>query len=214
MQHTAHNRDTKQDILYAARVIIGRTGFASAGLNEILAAADVPKGSFYHYFKSKDALGVEVLEEYFRSYADLIDDIFSRPDLNGYDRLMLYWKRWMSSQRVGEKTSKCLTVKLGAEVSDMSEPMRRVLIEGTDNIISKIAGAIECAILDGSISISEKPKKTAKMFYEMWLGATLLFKITHNDDVLIDTYLTTQRFFDPNTIKSAEIEEPLIDAFG
>ena len=36
---------------------MGRKGYSGVGLTEILTAAGVPKGSFYHYFASKDAFG-------------------------------------------------------------------------------------------------------------------------------------------------------------
>ena len=38
--------------------------FHSVGLNQILSAVKVPKGSFYHYFKSKEEFGVEMLTHY------------------------------------------------------------------------------------------------------------------------------------------------------
>ncbi|MBO1329528.1 TetR/AcrR family transcriptional regulator [Acetobacter suratthaniensis] len=193
MQHTTHNRDTKQAILHAARMIISRKGFASAGLNEILAEAGVPKGSFYHYFKSKDMLGVEVLETYFDSYLSLLDEMFQTPAMTGRERLMLYWKKWCDTQKNTPTTGKCLTVKLGAEVSDMSEPMRRVLIHGTTSVVDKITQAIEYAIIDGSVKIAEEPKKTAEMLYKMWLGSTLMVKITRDNQALIDAYVTTER---------------------
>lgn len=193
MQHTTHNRDTKQAILQAARMIISRKGFASAGLNEILSEAGVPKGSFYHYFKSKDILGVEVLENYFDSYLKILEDLFQAPDMTGRERLMLYWEKWCNTQKNAPTTGKCLTVKLGAEVSDMSEPMRTVLIHGTASVVDKITQAIEYAIIDGSVKISEDPKKTAEMLYKMWLGATLMVKITRDNQALIDAYVTTER---------------------
>ena len=49
--------DVRQNILQAARPIIGAKGFSAVGLTEILAAAKVPKGSFYYYFTSKEAFG-------------------------------------------------------------------------------------------------------------------------------------------------------------
>jgi len=36
-------------------------GFSVVGLNEVLKSAGVPKGSFYHYFSSKDAFGEALL---------------------------------------------------------------------------------------------------------------------------------------------------------
>ena len=43
--------------------------FHSVGLNEILTSVKVPKGSFYHYFKSKEQFGVELLAHYVREHS-------------------------------------------------------------------------------------------------------------------------------------------------
>ncbi len=71
--------------------------------------------------------------------------------------------------------------------------MRGVLIHGTASVVDKITQAIEYAIMDGSVKISEEPKKTAEMLYKMWLGATLMVKITRDNQALIDAYVTTER---------------------
>ena len=42
--------DTRQHILETGQRIVACKGFSSVGLNELLQAAEVPKGSFYHYF--------------------------------------------------------------------------------------------------------------------------------------------------------------------
>lgn len=52
------NRDVKDHILDTAQRIMGSRGFSAVGLNEILTSSGVPKGSFYHYFGSKEAFGV------------------------------------------------------------------------------------------------------------------------------------------------------------
>ncbi|WP_424191746.1 TetR family transcriptional regulator C-terminal domain-containing protein [Ampullimonas aquatilis] len=58
------SKDTRQVILQSATEIFLQKGYNGCGLNEILAAANVPKGSFYHYFESKEALAKAVLEDY------------------------------------------------------------------------------------------------------------------------------------------------------
>src|ERR1700749_1826416 len=55
---------TKERILDAAEEIMLQKSFHSVGLNEILSAVKVPKGSFYHYFQSKEQFGVELLKHY------------------------------------------------------------------------------------------------------------------------------------------------------
>jgi len=57
--------DTRDHLLATGEAVIRGKGFAAVGLAEILGEAGVPKGSFYHYFKSKEAFGAEMLARYF-----------------------------------------------------------------------------------------------------------------------------------------------------
>jgi TetR/AcrR family transcriptional repressor of nem operon len=61
---SAATATTKERILEAAEEIMLAKSFHSVGLNEILTAVQVPKGSFYHYFPSKEQFGVELLRHY------------------------------------------------------------------------------------------------------------------------------------------------------
>ena len=58
------DRTTKERILDAAEELMLEKSFHSVGLTEILEAVKVPKGSFYHHFKSKEQFGVEMLKHY------------------------------------------------------------------------------------------------------------------------------------------------------
>ncbi len=65
--------DTRQHLLDTGHRIMAVKGFTGVGLNEILQAASVPKGSFYHYFKSKEQFWQSLLEDYFRHYLAQMD---------------------------------------------------------------------------------------------------------------------------------------------
>ncbi len=56
--------DKRQKIIDTAKNIILGKGFTAVGLNEILTTASVPKGSFYHYFKSKEQFGDAMLKNF------------------------------------------------------------------------------------------------------------------------------------------------------
>ena len=49
-------------------------GFTGMGLSELLKTAEVPKGSFYHYFRSKEAFGVALLENHYAGYLQRLVD--------------------------------------------------------------------------------------------------------------------------------------------
>ncbi len=69
------SQDTRTGLLVAAERIFANKGYAAVGINEVLSSVGVPKGSFYHYFSSKDAFGEAVLERYFEEYLAEMDRI-------------------------------------------------------------------------------------------------------------------------------------------
>ncbi|MDN7459800.1 TetR/AcrR family transcriptional regulator [Burkholderia gladioli] len=142
---------TRQTILDAAQAIMAGKGFSAVGLNEILSAADVPKGSFYHHFASKDAFGRALLARYFDASLAALDNVLTQDSASVGERLMRYWQHWADSQ-VAAGHAKCLAAKLGAKVADLSNGMRHTLYDGTARIIARLAAAIEAGVSEGSLT--------------------------------------------------------------
>ena len=187
------NTDMRQHILDTAKPIILGKGFSAVGLNELLNAAEVPKGSFYHYFKSKEYFGEALLDSYFEAYLVRLEILLSAEGMNGAERLMSYWQRWLETQCGDDAETKCMVVKLGGEVSDLSEPMRLALQRGTNHIISRLADGIEEGIADGSLPNDLVAADTALVLYNQWLGATILTKIWHDKSALESSMCNTER---------------------
>ncbi len=62
MKRSIKSEATRQHILDTSFELLLCKSFVGVGLQEILKACDVPKGSFYHYFASKEAFGCALLE--------------------------------------------------------------------------------------------------------------------------------------------------------
>ena len=180
---TTRHTDTRQHILCTGKQIIAAKGFSSVGLAELLQASAVPKGSFYHYFKSKERFGQALLEDYFTDYLAELDTLTQTPALSGRDRLLRYFEQWRTTQTDDCDEQKCLVVKLSAEVSDLSEPMRLTLRDGTERVIARLAQCVADAVEDGSLAAVE-PLSTARTLYSLWLGANLLAKLHRNAEPL------------------------------
>ena len=178
------NQDIRQHILDTAKPIILGRGFSAVGLNQVLSAADVPKGSFYHYFKSKEAFGEALLDSYFAQYLARLDQVLTQPDASAAQNLLRYWSGWLDTQASEGPEGKCLVVKLAGEVSDLSEPMRVALQRGTDSIILRLAACIEDGLADGSLRGVNDAHHTAQLMYSTWLGATLLTKMRREHSAL------------------------------
>ena len=169
--------DVRSHILATGQRIMAGKGYSAVGLNEILTTAGVQKGSFYHYFSSKDAYGEALLERYFEDYLAELDTTLGQPGLTAAQRLMHYWQSWQASQSFEQCQGKCLAVKLGAEVADLSEAMRLVLRRGTDAIVGRLAQVLAEGIADGSLTVDGTPEQVAGSLYQLWLGASVMAKI-------------------------------------
>ncbi|MDE1150093.1 MAG: TetR/AcrR family transcriptional regulator [Azospirillaceae bacterium] len=193
MMIALHEPDARETILASGQKIMSRKGFSAVGLTEILKDAGVPKGSFYHYFASKDAFGEAMLVEYFTDYHGEMDTLLARPGLTMAERLMTYWALWRENQGAYDCQGRCLAVKLGAEVSDLSEPMRLVLKAGTNGIIARLTRAIDAGVQDGSLSVTEPATDLAASLYYLWLGASVMVKIVRTHDPFETALQTTRR---------------------
>jgi len=188
----AQTKETRQHILDTGYDLIVAKGFSNVGLSQLLKHAEVPKGSFYHYFKSKEQFGEALINDYFTNYLERLNTLFCSNDGSAYDRLISYWQRWIDVQEGVCGAQKCLVVKLTAEVSDLSDPMRLALLGGASNIISAIRQCIEDGEKDGSVTVSNS-QETAQLLYNLWIGASLMRKLTQDQASLELAMKTTKK---------------------
>ncbi len=187
--------DVRRHILDVAHPLLLRKGFTAVGLAEVLSLAKVPKGSFYHYFGSKEAFGEAVLEAYFSDYLARTDALLAESD-TGAQQLVAYFQDWLDSQTGDDAQSRCLVVKLGAEVCDLSEAMRAALDRGIRQITDRLARCIDSGRADGSLPVAEagdSAQAQAVSLYQSWLGASLLAKIARDRAPLDRTMAGTRQ---------------------
>lgn len=174
------SKDTRSHILSVGRNLTARQGYSGVGLNELLKAADVPKGSFYHYFASKEAYGCALLEDFVTQYRENLGDTLRDPKVNARVRLMGYFEGWSRKQTGPNLQDRCLVVKLAAEVADLSADMSKILQRGVAEIITSLTRTIEEGIAEGSIAPMEDPAAVAQSIYHEWLGASLIAGLTQD----------------------------------
>lgn len=185
--------DTRDNILASGQRLMAAKGFSAVGLNEILTTAGVPKGSFYHYFGSKEAFGEALLEDYFADYLAAIDETLRQPGQTMAERLMAYFCSWQETQSLLECQGKCLAVKLGAEVADLSETMRMSLERGTAGIVARLAAAIEAGVAEESLAVDDEPSRVAQSLYQLWLGSSVMVKIVRSAQPFESAMSTTHQ---------------------
>lgn len=179
-------------ILEMSSELILHKGFTGVGLQEILKTCGVPKGSFYHYFESKEAFGCELVKNYIDNYQIRLHELWNS-DQSAKDKLIRYFTLWINDPKseCGWADS-CLIVKLAAEVADLSEDMRCIMAQGVDELIARIAALMVLGQQDNSIQIQADATHTAQVIYQMWLGAALLAKLQKDKAPLYQALQATE----------------------
>src|ERR1700691_1713915 len=120
-------QSTRNHLLQVGLRRIRSMGYASTGVQEILDEADVPKGSFYHYFASKEAFAKEVLEVYVRGENERAAKILHDGKAAPFKRLRRYFEELIKVYGPTAEMSGCLIGNLSLEMADRSDPIQSVL---------------------------------------------------------------------------------------
>ncbi|WP_151746591.1 TetR/AcrR family transcriptional regulator [Acinetobacter soli] len=176
--HQAQKSEAKrQHILDTGFSLVLRKGFVGVGLQEILKTSGVPKGSFYHYFDSKEVFGCALLKNYISDYQIRLNQLWAS-EQSARDKLLTYFQCWIEDPSTQDSWAEsCLIVKMAAEVADLSEDMRLIMDEGVKRLTARMADLIVQGQKEGSIASVQPAQSLAQVIYQMFLGAALLSKL-------------------------------------
>jgi TetR/AcrR family transcriptional repressor of nem operon len=194
MTEPRKSEQTRQRILDTGRGLVLKVGFTGMGLQQLLGASGVPKGSFYHYFASKEAFGCVLLEDYVADYLVRMDGLVAAPQTGG-ERLARYGQAWLASDSAPSITETCLVVKLASEIADLSEDMRRILDAGVGQLVARLETIVTEGVADGSVRPQADPALAARLLYGQWLGAAVLSKLGKSQQPLHDALADMRRRF-------------------
>jgi len=178
--------DAREKILVAAQSLIEMRGYSSLGVAEICKAADVPKGSFYYFFDSKEALALAVVDEHW---------VHQRADwarvLGGEQtplrRLKQLFEETEALQSAGQLScgtvSGCMFGNLTLELSNQTEAVRGRLKEIFDAQVDLVTPVIAEALARGEVGPAD-PREAARSVVAQLVGPVLLAKL-YNDTGLL-----------------------------
>lgn len=171
------NTTTKQKLIKTGARAMLEKSYHAVGLQEVLAEADVPKGSFYHYFHSKEAFGVAIIEYYGEQLAAVIRDKLVDSNYSPRQRIVEYFlaiREYYAYHGCGRG---CLVAKLATEVANPSMDMRLALKNQFDKWTALFAACIKEGQEAGEI-VSECPAEMlAEFLYTAWEGTLIRMQV-------------------------------------
>lgn len=176
---------TKIRILSEGARIVYEKGFNNTGLQEILEAADVPKGSFYFYFKSKDDFGLQLVDFYLEFMRSTAESLMGSAEVPPLDRLRGFFRYMKSLCEERGCKGGCPIGNLTQEMADQKEAFRVKLKQAFTGISTRIAKCLEEARDLNQIDPSLDPMETANFIFNSWEGALLRMKAENSVQPLV-----------------------------
>lgn len=171
--------DVRQELLEKGMAMLLRHGYHDLGLAGLLEATDTPKGSFYHYFKSKEDFALQVIDLYMEGAHLGLDACLGDQSLSPLRRVRRFFELSEEKYR-SEGYLGCLVGGLGQELSGVSEVFRRKVEECFGQIEKRLAECLELAIQSGELKQGTDPGRLAKLLMTCWEGAALRSRLVRN----------------------------------
>ena len=171
------SNDTRTHIIHTGADLIGQKGFGATGINAVLTAAGVPKGSFYHYFSSKHDFGLAVIDTFAEEYDAKLERILNDTSRTCVDRLRAYFDTGFETMTSCEYTRGCLIGNLGPELSGQNEAFRQRLNTVFAGWEKRFEQCLRDAQQSGDIDAGIDPADAASFLLSGWEGAILRSKV-------------------------------------
>lgn len=171
--------NVKEQLVATSLSLLHSRGFNATSVQDITAAAGVPKGSFYNHFASKEALGLEVLQRYAEKAGQLgaaLHDM-SLPPL---DRIKQYFHDYIESNVATDFNCGCLLGNFSTELSNQVPAIRAEMRVAFGKSAGALADAIAAGQRDGSIASAYPAAELADFVVDAWQGAVLRSKVEHS----------------------------------
>ena len=179
-------KDTRSEIIRIGTELISRQGYNATGIEMILKEAGVPKGSFYHFFKSKEEFGLAVMDFFADCYSRRMTTLLQDASISPLNRIRKFLESSLQRFSNNQFSKGCLIGNLGQEMADQNERFRARLDEIFEDwrrlYVACLSEAREAKELDSRLDAGQ----LASFLLSGWEGAILRAKVMKSPQPLQD----------------------------
>lgn len=177
-----------QNILAAAESLVRQKGFSASTVDDICKAAGVTKGGFFHYFKSKNALGLELLNR--------IDESFSNeqcckqtPNLpeDSLEQLLFAIDR-MAEGATDPESNCCILGVFAQEMCETDQAISDLCQSICNKAMDQFRAAFQAAKDDYAPNSDVDPNAMTETLFALRQGAAVMAKAQDNPEIIANVY--------------------------
>ena len=162
---------SKDRLIEAGMALLLQRGYNHLGIQDVLVATELPKGSFYHHFESKEAFGaLAVVDRYMVAVHHGLDATLLDERVAPLQRIRNFFEATRESYK-GDGYLGCLLGGLGQELSGINETFRARIEGCIGQIASKIEVCLRLAVARGDVAANKNPRHLAALLVNCWEGA-------------------------------------------
>ena len=168
--------ESRQRLIECAAKLFWKNGYSATGISEILRQTDLPKGSFYFYFKSKDDLATAVTEYYQKI---LLEQFQNSSQKNNWKSFIEEIFDFLSERTNGHTFAGCPYAVMGMETALSKPALACVFMDG----IKKIEQIFQDVLLYSGLP-PEHAKILSQRMLSIYQGCLLIGRISDNTSCL------------------------------
>ena len=177
---------TREHLLEVGLTQLRLTGYTATGVKDILDLAGVPKGSFYHYFPSKEAFARDLIEKYAKAEAERARRILDDETVAPLKRLRSYFEELAKANGFDAEVNGCLMGSMSLEVADHNEALQAQLRSLFETWQKEIATVLRQAIQRGDLNKTVRPDALADFLLSSYEGALVRMKSDRSNRPLVN----------------------------
>tara|TARA_R110002073_G_scaffold329745_1_gene512703 strand:+ start:375 stop:971 length:597 start_codon:yes stop_codon:yes gene_type:complete len=167
----------KKSILDQGVTLLMEQGYHGTGLQQILDAANVPKGSFYNYFGSKENFCAEVIQRYIDPFITQLAGHLQSTNTDALGAIQRYFNALIEALEKNQFNGGCLLGNLMGEIGDTSNICQKSLQSAVSRYRDLLESGLAKAQQQGTIRLDKSARDLADLLINTWQGALLRTKI-------------------------------------
>ncbi|WP_141593658.1 TetR/AcrR family transcriptional regulator [Myxococcus sp. AB056] len=188
--------ETRRQLIAAATHLMMRRGFSATTVDQICAEARLTKGSFFHHFESKEAIGLAAMAAFAEMGMGLYAEVWDGPGVDPLEKLhrLLDVMSDLARQHGGMLT--CMVGMLSQELALSSATVRQAGEGHMEAWVGAVAGLLTEAKRLHPPRVGFDPDAVAWMLYSTWQGSMLVGKTRQRPEMVIENLRQMRTYLD------------------
>jgi TetR/AcrR family transcriptional repressor of nem operon len=181
-------KSTRDHLIDVGLELMHRHGYQATGLSDILKTAEVPKGSFYHHFGSKEDFAAAALARYTARAAEHSATVLDGSRTPPLKRLERYFTDLKKTYGQKGAIPGCMMGRFSLEIAAANPQLRRQISASFAHWQHTIATVLQQAVTQKQLPADTDPELLAGFLLNSWEGA-LLRSQAEESDAPLETFI-------------------------